>query len=320
MAFNAHLTRLGWMAKLTKDEDWVVTVFPAPERQFPASQHHRPVLGALLPHSHPLGDLWMGGARPAEGWFHSSSFVDALIGYTLPVMLIIFVASTIQRRIAARFGVRSGHILPVPDFTIALYALGLFPLFVVGLAVWYSASSNHAEDGRSPLAKQGILGYTALSVPLVLGGAGAVLMFAGLSMTPEYLVSLTMPLVSSPPLFLSILADAFSHDDAFVRILWAHPWVHVGGMLMLFAWISLLPVPTFPGVVFSSPEWVCSTPAVQARKVSFSCSVCSPPMSLACLSSSLFGSSCLPCCTSVVVFLRQRPPNTAHSRRDHRLE
>ncbi len=28
MNLNAHLKRLGWMAKLTKDDDWVVTVFP----------------------------------------------------------------------------------------------------------------------------------------------------------------------------------------------------------------------------------------------------------------------------------------------------
>ena len=247
MALNAHLDRLGWMAKLTKDEDWVVTVFPTPERQFP--RVNTLVLFWVLSFLTLTlaGDLWMAGARPAEGWFHSSSFVDALIGYTLPVMLVIFAASTIQRRIAARFGVRSGHILPVPDFTIALYALGLFPsswlVWPFGILL---LPTMPRMDAR-PWPNRASLGYTALSVPLVLGGAGAVLMFAGLSMTPEYLVSLTMPLVSSPPLFLSILAEAFSHDDAFVRILWAHPWVHVGGMLMLFAWISLLPVPTFPG-------------------------------------------------------------------------
>ena len=36
-------------------------------------------------------------------------------------------------------------------------------------------------------------------------------------------------------------------DDAFVRLLWAHPWVHAGGMLLLFSWVSILPIPTFPG-------------------------------------------------------------------------
>ena len=244
---NAHLDRLGWMAKLTKDEDWVVTVFPTPERQFPRLNTVVLFWGLSFLTLTLAGDHWMAGVRPAEGWFHSSSLVDALIGYTLPAMLVLFVASTIQRRVAARFGVRSGHLLPVPDFTIALYALGLFPsswlIWPFGILL---LPTMPRMDAR-PWPNRASLGYTALSVPLVLGGAGATLMFAGLSMTPEYLVSATMPLVSSPPLFLSLLANGFGPDDVFIRILWAHPWVHVGGMLMLFAWISVLPVPTFPG-------------------------------------------------------------------------
>ncbi len=247
ISLNAHLDRLGWMAKLTKDEDWVVTVFPAPERQFPRS--NTVVLFWVLSFLTLTlaGDLWMAGARPAEGWFHSSSLVDALIGYTLPAVFVLFMASTIQRSIASRFGVRSGHLLPVPDFTIALYALGVFPsswlVWPFGILL---LPTMPRMDAR-PWPNRASLGYTALSVPLVLGGAGAVMMLAGLSMTPEYLVSATMPLVSSPPLFLSLLAGGFDQSDMFVRLLWAHPWVHVGGMLMLFAWISVLPVPTFPG-------------------------------------------------------------------------
>ena len=244
---NAHLDRLGWMAKLTKDEDWVVTVFPAPERQFPRLNTVVLFWALSFLTLTLAGDLWMAGARPAEGWFHSSSLVDALIGYTLPALLVLFLASTLQRRVAKRFGVRSGHLLPVPDFTIALYALGLFPsswlVWPFGILLLPTLPRMDAR----PWPNRASLGYTALSVPMMLGGAGAMLMFAGISMTPEYLASATMPLVSAPPLFLSLLADGFGQNDAFVRILWAHPWVHVGGMLMLFAWISVLPVPTLPG-------------------------------------------------------------------------
>ncbi|DAC52809.1 MAG TPA: hypothetical protein D7I11_07800, partial [Candidatus Poseidoniales archaeon] len=101
-------------------------------------------------------------------------------------------------------------------------------------------------DAR-PWPDRASLGYTALSVPLVLGGTGAIMMIAGMSLTPEYLASSTMPLISTPPLFLSLLAEGFLSNDAFIRLLWAHPWVHAGGMLLLFAWISILPIPTFPG-------------------------------------------------------------------------
>ncbi len=244
---NAHLERLGWMAKLTKDEDYVVTIFPTPERQFPRTNTVVLFWALSFLTLTLAGDLWMARARPTGGWFHSSSLVDALIGYTLPAMLTVFLASSLQRRLASHFGVRSGHILPVPDFTIALYALGLFPsswlVWPFGILL---LPTMPRMDAR-PWPNRASLGYTALSVPLVLGGAGAVMMFAGLSMTPEYLVSVTMPLVSAPPLFLSLLTDIFGQDDAFIRLMWSHPWVHVGGMLMLFAWISVLPVPTFPG-------------------------------------------------------------------------
>ena len=115
------------MAKLTKDEDYVVTIFPTPERQFPRTNTVVLFWALSFLTLTLAGDLWMARARPTGGWFHSSSLVDALIGYTLPAMLTVFLASSLQRRLASHFGVRSGHILPVPDFTIALYALGLFP-------------------------------------------------------------------------------------------------------------------------------------------------------------------------------------------------
>ena len=244
---NSHLEKLGWMAKLTKDERWVLTVLPAPERQFPRSNTMLLFWVLSLLTLTLAGDHWMSNARPTEGWFHSSAFLDALLGYTLPILVVLFASSLVQRTVARRYGVRSGHLMPVPDFTIALYALGLFPsnwmFWPFGLLL---IPTMPRMDAR-PWPDRASLGYTALTVPLVLGGAGAVLMIAGMSMTPEYLASAGMPLVSAPPLFLSLLAESFLSNDAFIRLLWAHPWVHAGGMLLLFAWISILPIPTFPG-------------------------------------------------------------------------
>ena len=117
---NSHLDRLGWMGKLTKDEPWVITVFPRPERQFP---RFNTVLVFWLLSLLTLtlaGDHWMSKARPDAGWFHGSPFVDALLGYTLPVLLVLALASQVQRNVAARYGVRSGHLMPVPDFTLSL--------------------------------------------------------------------------------------------------------------------------------------------------------------------------------------------------------
>ena len=94
---NAHLEKLGWMGKLTKDEEWVITVFPAPERQFPRVNTVLVFWGLSLLTLTLAGDQWMSNARPSEGWFHSSSLVDALLGYTLPVLIVLLIASQIQR-------------------------------------------------------------------------------------------------------------------------------------------------------------------------------------------------------------------------------
>ena len=101
MNLNAHLKRLGWMAKLTKDDDWVRTVFPTPERQFPRMNTVLLFWALSFLTLTLAGDLWMSGARPTDGWFPNSSLLDALLGYTLPAMVLLVVASSVQRAVAA---------------------------------------------------------------------------------------------------------------------------------------------------------------------------------------------------------------------------
>jgi hypothetical protein len=244
---NRHLDRLGWMAKLTRNEGWVITVFPTPERQFPRFNTLLIFWGLSALTLTLAGHFWMTSSRPTEGWLHTSSLLDALLGYTLPILGVLIVASFVQQRLAARYGVRCGHILPVPDFTIALYAIGLFPsnwlFWPFGLLLLPTLPRMDAR----PWPDRASLGFTALAVPVVLSIFGAVLFLSGLRMTPEYLASTVMPLFTEPPVFLSLLALELVGEDAWVRLIWAHPWVHAGGMLMLFAWISILPIPTFPG-------------------------------------------------------------------------
>jgi hypothetical protein len=193
------------------------------------------------------GNHWMSSSRPENGWLHPSSLVDSMLGYALPVLSVLFIASVVQRKVCARYGVRSGHLMPVPDFTIALYALGLFPsswlFWPFGLLL---IPTLPRMDAR-PWPDRAALGFSSLTVPVVLGVGGVGLFLMGLSNTPEYLVSSSMPFITDPPVFLSLLALEIAGADAWVRLIWAHPWVHAGGMLMLFAWISILPIPTLPG-------------------------------------------------------------------------
>lgn len=248
VALNRHLERLGWMGKLTRHEEgWKFTAFPRPERQFPRINTMLVFWGLSLLTLTLAGNHWMSPNRPENGWLHPSSLVDGLLGYALPVLVVLGLASAIQRKVTARYGVRSGHILPVPDFTIALYALGLFPSSWLFWPFGVLLIPTLPRMDARPWPDRSALGFSALTVPVVLGLAGAGLFLAGLLNTPAYLASSSMPFVTEPPVFLSLLAMELVGEDAWVRLIWAHPWVHAGGMLMLFAWISILPIPTFPG-------------------------------------------------------------------------
>lgn len=245
---NRHLAKLGWLAKLTRARSgWAITVLPLPERQFPrrmsvAAFWFLSALTLTL-----AADVWTGPVRSDSGWIASSTLVDAFVGYALPVLAVLAIASTLQWAIARRYGVRSGWLLPVPDLTIALYAVGLFPhewlFWPFGLLL---IPSLPRMDAR-PWPDRAALGYTALSVPLAMGLGGIILFLLGVVLTPEYLAPSAMPLVTQAPVLMSLISVELLHADALVRMAWAHPFVHAGGLLMLFAWISLLPIPTFPG-------------------------------------------------------------------------
>ena len=97
---NRHLSKLGWMGKLLIDEPWVVQILPIPERQFPVRTFHWLMWSLSALTLTLAGAYWIKGATPEGGWFSDSVFVDAVIGYTLPVLLSLFAASHLQRYIA----------------------------------------------------------------------------------------------------------------------------------------------------------------------------------------------------------------------------
>ena len=192
---NAHLQKLGWAAKLSQGEEWIVQLFPLPERQFP-SMNLTLVMWAFSALTLTLaGAYWMDGSRPSGGWFSDSTFTDSVLGYTLPVLGSLFVASHIQKRIASHFNHRVGHITPIPEPTISLWSLGLlsqaslvwpFGLFLIPTLPRMDA---RLWDDRK------VLGWVAVSVPATLVTLGMMLWGIGLWLTPESVsyTHLTLP-------------------------------------------------------------------------------------------------------------------------------
>lgn len=243
---NQYLKKLGWMVKLDFGKPWILQILPLPERQFP---HLKSMLTMWLLSIISLtlaGIYWMDGAIPAGGWFHESIFVDAIIGYVLPVVLIMIIASFVQKKWAERHGIRVGHLLPLPEPTIALFSLGFlsksFLIWPFGLLL---IPSLPRMDAR-PWNNRHSLGWVALSVPLIFITSGTILWIIGLLMTPEFVEVTSMQYVSDSPLLVNLISIAM-FDDLSVRLLWAHPFTKAGALLCFYGWISLLPIPTFPG-------------------------------------------------------------------------
>ena len=121
------------MAKLQYGEPWLVQVLPIPERQFPSSRTTIGFWSFSLITATIAGMLWIEDARPDSGWFIESLFFDALIGYTLPVFAVIILTSFLQKRHAEKYGLRVGHLTPIPDPSIALFSIALLP---TSLLIW----------------------------------------------------------------------------------------------------------------------------------------------------------------------------------------
>ena len=55
-----------------------------------------------------------------------------------------------------------------------------------------------------------------------------------------------MQYVPDMPLIVNLLSPLFS-DNVTTQLVWSHPLSKAGSMLCFFGWISLIPIPTFPG-------------------------------------------------------------------------
>ena len=243
---NSHIAKLGWMARLSVDNPWLVTILPMPDRQFPSIRIHLFLWSMTALTATLAGSLWIENTSPDGGWFGYGHFADSFLGFTLPILATLFLASVIQVKAAAKQGLRVGYIAPIPDISIAFWSVGLFSpstlIWPFGLLLISSLPrmSSRPWDNRSQLGKISII------APAVMICSGFILWAIGIFMTPELIDIVSTPRSIEPPLIVELLA-VFFYDDISIRLAWAHPLAKAGSVLTFFGWVSLLPIPTFPG-------------------------------------------------------------------------
>lgn len=243
---NQYLEKLGWMARLRRGDINQVTTLPLPHRQFPGSRIHLYMWTASLITLLLSAVRWMDSGRPAGGWFIESIYLDALIGFAFPVLFTLFLASYIQTRISAKFGVRSGHILPIPDPSVLLWLFsGLSTSFFIWPFGIFFIPTLPRMDAR-PWPDRKSLAWTSISVPAVMLISGFVLWTLGLFFTTDSYLLSGEPYRANPPFLIELISTGV--DIQFQNTLdWGHPFFFAAGFLTLVGWLLMLPIPTFPG-------------------------------------------------------------------------
>jgi len=233
---NQHITKLDWAARLHPDEPWLIEVLPSPTRQFPS--YSVPIVMWILAIFTTLyaGENWISNGRPEGGWFFNHQTLDALVGYTIPILGAIIIASFVQRNVASKYGVHMPHLFPLFGPTALWWPFGL-----IGFSSMPRSDARLWPDRSS-------MGNTALSAPLAFIIIGLLLIFVGIELTPLDVALTAAPLGLDLPLLPNLLSLAMNGEtEMILKSAWAHPFTFAGSTLMFMGWIALLPIPTMPG-------------------------------------------------------------------------
>ena len=243
---NSYLEKLGWMARLRRGDDNQLTALPLPHGQFPGKRIHMYMWIASIITVLLSGVRWMDSGRPEGGWFIESLYLDAFIGYVLPILFTLGLASIVQSKISSHFGVRSGHILPIPDPSILLW---LFSGLSASYFIWpfgiFFIPTLPRMDAR-PWPDRKSLAYSSLSVPLVMLVSGFILWTVGIFLSPDPFTLTSEPMRLNAPFLIELFGSGFN-DYFDIHLDWSHPFLFSAAFLTLVGWLLLLPIPTFPG-------------------------------------------------------------------------
>lgn len=235
---NDHLKELDWMARLTRDEPWKVTIFPTPPSLFALQDVHRIFFWvAAFFSTWIMGVAWLLPLHADSTWTDPSILRAGLLSYALPMMACLALADFAHRYVARRMQIRVGGLLPLA-----------LPLPYPGWPFGLFAIPSHPRMESIPWPDRRKLGWVSITAPIVLLVGGLVLVLLGLWLTPIERSIAEQPYRLGFGLLPQLLASLIWEPDVLsLKTAWTHPMALAGHGLMMVAWISLLPIPTFPG-------------------------------------------------------------------------
>ncbi len=238
LALNEHLEELGWMAKLMRDDPWKIIISRIPPSPFIIPESKRNLLWlATLLSTWAMGVLWVLPQNEGASWSDPSMLQAGLLSYAIPMIGILALADKVQQSVAKKMGMRIGGIMPIPiPLPIAMWPFGIFSI----------ASSPKMDTLTWPDRRR--LGWISIFFPIILLSSGLLLIIIGLWLTPvERTIGGMQNRLSFgllPQLITSMIWDT---EILSLKSAWSHPLTLAGHGLMLIGWLSLLPIPSFPG-------------------------------------------------------------------------
>ncbi|MEO2120457.1 MAG: hypothetical protein ABGX44_01450 [Candidatus Poseidoniia archaeon] len=238
LALNEHLKELGWTAKLLRDDPWRIILSLIPPSAFiiPESRRNLFWLATLLS-TWAMGVLWVLPQNEGSSWSDPSMLQAGLLSYAIPMVGILALADKVQQNVAKKMGMKVGGIMPIPiPLPMVMWPFGIFAV----------ASSPKMDTLTWPDRRR--LGWISIFFPIILLSGGLLLIIIGLWLTP---VERTIDGIQNrlsfgllPQLIASLIWEP---EILSLKSAWSHPLALAGHGLMLIGWLSLLPIPSFPG-------------------------------------------------------------------------
>jgi len=199
-----------------------------------------------------VGAVWVERLDDAKSMLDPNVIAQSAIGFALPMMIGIWIASEVRRWVGLRRGVRLDPLLPLALPMPITSGAGLLPFGIQGAApIWpfgVFALLDPRPVDKTPFPDRSSLAWTAVSTPLVLFLIGALFEVIGLLSTPNHPKTIdAVPFQMHLNPIVAILVDLGIGDVASHRLQWVSPLALAGHGLSMLAWILLLPIPNFPG-------------------------------------------------------------------------
>lgn len=238
LALNEHLKELGWMAKLLRDDPWKIIISRTPPSPFIVPESKRNLLWlATLLSTWAMGVLWVLPQNEGSSWSDPSMLQAGLLSYAIPMVGILALADKVQQSVANKMGMRVGGIMPIPiPLPMVMWPFGIFAV----------ASSPKMDTLTWPDRRR--LGWISIFFPIILLSSGLLLIIIGLWITPDgRTIGGAQNRLSFGLLPQLIASMIWEPGILSLKSAWSHPLTLAGHGLMLIGWLSLLPIPSFPG-------------------------------------------------------------------------